>query len=113
MKIYLDDDRVTPDGYVRTYTVENTIDLIIKNNGNIEVVSLDNDLGLGLLEGREVMKWIEEQAYFNKLYPIPHLLIHSGNSVAVDEMARARFNAWKFWKGHGYSRLDFLNKEYK
>ena len=36
MNIYLDDDRVTPDGYVRTYTVENTIDLIIKNNGTAD-----------------------------------------------------------------------------
>lgn len=62
--------------------------------------------------GREVMKWIEEQAFHNTLLPIPHLLIHTGNTVAEDEMMRARFNAWKYWAGHGYSRLEYLQKHY-
>lgn len=113
MKIFLDDKRITPDGYVRTYSVEETIDLIKINNGEIETVSLDNDLGTGFAEGREVMKWIEEQAFHNTLIPIPHLVIHSGNPVAIDEMMISRFNAWKFWKRHGYNRIDFLDKDYK
>ncbi len=112
MKIYLDDERKTPDGFVRTYSVEETINLIKNNDGEVECVSLDNDLGTGFAEGREVMKWIEEQSFNNTLMPIPHLLIHSGNNVAVDEMMTARFNAWKFWKRHGYNRIDFLNKKY-
>jgi len=112
MKIFLDDTRTTPHGYIRTYSVDETITLIKKNNGKVETVSLDNDLGTGFSEGREVMKWIEEQAFHNTLLPIPHLIIHSGNNVAVDEMMMARFNAWKFWKRHGYNRIDFLNKNY-
>lgn len=112
MRIYLDDERSTPDGYIRTYTVEETIALIQTNNGDVETVSLDNDLGTGLKEGREVMKWIEEQAYHNTLLPIPHLIIHSGNPVAQDEMMTARYNAWKFWTQHGYSRLTWVTKNY-
>lgn len=112
MKVYLDDERKTPEGYERTFTVEQTIELIKANDGNVEAVSLDNDLGTGFREGREVMKWIEEQAYHNTLQPIPHLLIHSGNSVAVDEMMTARFNAWKYWRGHGYDRGEYLEKNY-
>ncbi len=108
MNIYLDDDRQTPDGYIRTYTVEDTIDLIKSNNGKVYRVSLDNDLGVGVREGREVMKWIEEQAFHNTLLPIPYLIIHSGNNVACDEMMTARFNAWKFWESHGYNREDYI-----
>lgn len=112
MKIYLDDERTTPEGYERTFTVEQTIELIKANDGNVEAVSLDNDLGTGFREGYEVMKWIEEQAYHNTLQPIPHLLIHSGNNVAVDNMMMARFNAWKYWRGHGYNRAEYLQKNY-
>ena len=111
-KIFLDDERATPEGYTRTFSVEQTIDLIKEHNGSIEVVSLDNDLGPGFRKGREVMKWIEEQAFHDTLLPIPHLLIHTGNTVAEDEMMRARFNAWKYWAGHGYSRLEYLQKHY-
>ena len=111
-KVYLDDDRVTPEGYHRTFTVEDTIDFIRANEGNIEIVSLDNDLGLGLREGYEVMNWIEEQAFNNTLQPIPHLFIHSGNSVAVDRMMMARKNAWQYWTNHGHDRSEFLTKDY-
>jgi hypothetical protein len=113
MKIYLDDIRTTPEGYIRTFTVEETIALIKENNGSIEAVSLDNDLGIGFREGREVMKWIEEQAFHNTLLPIPYLFIHSGNPVAEDEMMLARFNAWKFWTNHGYSHDEWLDKNYE
>jgi hypothetical protein len=102
IKIYLDDMRKTPDGFTRTYTVEETIELIKNNDGYIECVSLDNDLGDGLKEGREVMKWIEEQAFNNTLKPIKKLTIHSGNTVALDEMLKARHNAYKFWAQHGF-----------
>lgn len=111
-RIYLDDERETPEGYTRTFTVEQTIELIKANNGKIEAVSLDNDLGVGFQEGREVMKWIEEQAYHNTLLPIPHLIIHSGNNVAQDFMMMARANAWKYWKGHGHDRLEWLQKDF-
>lgn len=108
MNIYLDDERDTPEGYTRTYTVEETIALIKANDGHIYRLSLDNDLGAGYKEGREVLNWIEEQAFNNTLQPIPHIIIHTGNTVAQDQMMQSRHNAWKYWMGHGYNRIDYL-----
>ena len=112
MKIYLDDERQTPNGFVRTYTVEETIELIKQNNGNVETVSLDNDLGIGLQEGRKVLEWIEEQAYHNQLLPIPNIIIHTGNNVAMDNMMKSRYNAWKYWEKQGHSRIEWFQKDY-
>jgi len=108
LKIYLDDERKTPDGFRRTYTVSETIQLLMINNGKVHTLSLDNDLGIGVREGREVMKWIEEQAYFNTLKPIPYLIIHTDNPVAENDMMASRYNAWKYWNGHGYKKQDFI-----
>jgi hypothetical protein len=107
INIYLDDERETPQGYYRTYSVEETIELIKSNNGKIYCLSLDNDLGVGIREGREVLNWIEEQAFNNTLLPIPFIIIHSQNSSAVDYMMKARFNAWKYWQSHGHKREDY------
>ena len=112
MRIYLDDQRTTPPGWHRTYTVEETIQCIKDNEGNIEAISLDNDLGSGLEEGRKVMDWIEEQAFNNTLKPILHLLIHTDNPSAEDAMMKARYNAWKYWQKHGYSRAELYSQEY-
>jgi hypothetical protein len=112
MKIYLDDVRPTPIGFHRTYFVQETIDLILANEGNVEVVSLDNDLGIGYDEGKKVMQWIEEQAFKNTLQPIPNLIIHTDNSCAHDEMMTARYNAWEYWQGHGWDRYEVWSKDY-
>lgn len=108
INIYLDDERETPEGYIRTYNVEETIELIKQNNGNIYILSLDNDLGSGLEEGHKVMDWIEEQAFNNTLKPIGRLIFHTQNPGAEDKMMKARFNAWKYWEKHGYKREDWI-----
>lgn len=112
MKIYLDDIRPTPAGYRRTFFVEETIELIKANDGNVKIVSLDNDLGVGYEEGKKVMQWIEEQAFKNTLQPIPHLYIHTDNPSARDEMMQARYNAWKYWQGHGWNRGQVCDKDF-
>ena len=86
INIFLDDCRITPSGYVRTYTVEQTIALLEEYKGNIGIVSLDNDLGEGLKEGYNVAKWIEEQHYIND-YPLPNgIIVHSMNPIARNRM---------------------------
>ena len=55
-------------------------------------------------EGKHLAKWIEEQAYFNKLKPI-EWYVHSENSVAKDEIIAAMRNADKFWSGHRTPRV--------
>lgn len=108
VSIYLDDERPTPTGWIRTYSVQETIDLIRQHEGNIYQISLDNDLGVGLDEGYHVMNWIEKEAFNNTLKPIPHLMIHTGNSSARDRMMKARHNAWKYWTEHGYKRGEMI-----
>lgn len=81
MNIFLDDIRNAPIDFVRTYTVEETINLLKENRVNI--LSLDNDLGLNELEGRKVMDWIEEQFYTNSNFQLPQrIIVHSANASA-------------------------------
>lgn len=100
MHIFLDDLRDTPPGWTRTYTVEETINWLNhareKVGSRPECVSLDNDLGYRLTEGYKVARWIEEQAHeviYNPPYfmlGIPRkVIIHTANSRAANEMAKA------------------------
>ncbi len=86
MKVFLDDLRDTPDGWVRVYTVEETITLL--ESGVVTELSLDNDLGEGLLEGYKVLDWLEEKVYFNPHFRIPAITIHSANASRVEYMKR-------------------------
>jgi hypothetical protein len=89
--IYLDDVRSPPDdGYVLTKTVEDCTTLLRDNRGNVDVLSLDNDLGEPGIdkEGRAVVLWIVEQTEFCGVSFWPRMIrIHSANPVARDYMA--------------------------
>jgi hypothetical protein len=97
MKIYLDDLRETPKDYIRTYTVEQTIELL--STRKVTDLSLDNDLGDGLLEGYKVVDELEEFIYNDKTFPIPNITIHSANASRVDYMQRAIQNIYKIREG--------------
>jgi hypothetical protein len=86
MKIYLDDVRETPAGFVRTYTVEETIDLL-KNNF-IEELSLDHDLGTEKT-GYDVLLWIEREVVLNGYIPPGIMKVHSANPVGREKMTSA------------------------
>lgn len=79
MKVYMDDARQTPDGWVRTYTVEETI-AVLKTR-KVTALSLDNDLGDldPKTEGHNVLSFLEETVYFDPTFPIPELFVHSSN----------------------------------
>ncbi len=86
VNIFLDDCREAPKGFIRTYTVEETLSLLDYYEGNVGILSLDNDLGEGLREGWEVMAEIEK-AYYTKGYKLPDKIqIHSMNPVAGKRM---------------------------
>ncbi len=44
LKVYLDDERAAPDGWFRTYTVDETIYVLL--TADVEELSLDHDLGI-------------------------------------------------------------------
>lgn len=90
MKIFLDDCRQEPSGWARTHQVDETIGLLVKcqESGEVvEVVSLDNDLGADVLEGRKVLDWLEEMKHFNPDFNLPKkVVVHSANPVARQRM---------------------------
>jgi hypothetical protein len=89
MMIYLDDERPTPEGWVRTYTVRQTIDVLLNPNiPKITHLSLDNDLGEGQPEGFKVLDWLEQQVYNDPTFPVPVIMVHSANPVRRAHMLR-------------------------
>ena len=81
MKLYLDDTRTPPDkSWTLVRTVEECKELL--NKGEVTELSLDNDLGQGFLEGRELVKWMAE----NDKWPPNKPKVHSANIVAAAYM---------------------------
>lgn len=88
MKVFMDDVRATPVGWVRTYTVVETLALL--ETRQVQVLSLDNDLGDldPKTEGYNVLDRLEEWAYFDHSFPIPEIMVHSSNAARKDYMNR-------------------------
>ncbi|MBW6123127.1 hypothetical protein KZ843_09540 [Pseudomonas aeruginosa] len=87
MKVFLDDERSTPEGWVRTFWPDETIELL--KGGSVTELSLDHDLGdddRGT--GYTVLLWLEEQVALNGIVP-PTIRIHSANSSARLKMEAA------------------------
>ena len=92
MKVYLDDFRPTPDGWVRVYWPDEAIKLL--KTGNVEIISLDHDLGDDERgTGYDVVLWIEEAVATQAFIP-PEIRVHSANTSARNKM-EAGINAIK------------------
>lgn len=84
MNVYLDDERKTPDGYVRVYWPNEAIDLLKSNK--VELISLDHDLGDDARgTGYDVILWIEQAVFLDGFVP-PVMVVHSANSSARIKM---------------------------
>jgi len=84
MKVYLDDERQTPDGWERVYWPEEAIELL--KSGNVTEISLDHDLGDDERgTGYDVILWIEEAVVLDGFVP-PNIKVHSANSSARAKM---------------------------
>ncbi|MCM2370615.1 cyclic-phosphate processing receiver domain-containing protein [Aporhodopirellula aestuarii] len=84
MKVYLDDERTTPDGWHRVYWPDEAIELL--KTGTVTDISLDHDLGdddRGT--GYDVVLWIEEQVALHGFVP-PSVKVHSANVSARTKM---------------------------
>lgn len=87
MKIYLDDERKTPSGWTRVYWPDEVIEFLKK--GNVDVISLDHDLGDDSRgTGYDVLLWIEEKVSNTKYIP-PEIIIHTANISARRKMEAA------------------------
>ena len=111
MKLWVDDVRPAPDGYIWCRSVNETIATIITSeyrncnkptpvteifpdtNWNIKLIDIDHDAGDYASDGGDYIKildWLEETG---RNYPMH---IHSMNSVGVENMRRIiKRNGWK------------------
>lgn len=95
VKIYLDDLRNTPEGFIRTYSVNETIKLIevLESKGvQILLLDLDHDLGDYAFDGGDAIKLLDWLVERNTLYPIN---IHTMNGVGRDNMQRMIDRFWR------------------
>jgi hypothetical protein len=84
MRVFLDDERATPDGWVRAYWPSEVIALL--ETGAVEELSLDHDLGDDQRgTGYDVVLWVEEAVATRGFKP-PKMSVHSANSSAREKM---------------------------
>lgn len=84
MKLYLDDEREAPVGWVRVRWPEEAIELL--KTGQVTDLSLDHDLGDDERgTGYDVVLWIEEAVATGAFVP-PRMVVHSANTPARAKM---------------------------
>lgn len=84
VKVFLDDERAAPDGWIRVRWPDEAIELL--ETGNVSEISLDHDLGdddRGT--GYDVILWIEEAVVTQGFQP-PSIRVHSANPSARHKM---------------------------
>ena len=105
MKLWVDDVRPAPEGWLQVHSVNTAKEMIIANYPNIEGISLDHDSGIYNQFGGDyinVLKWLEEEEHEkNKKVVTFPIHIHSMNPVGVKNMRNIiQRNNWKeipFW----------------
>ncbi|MGL6263380.1 cyclic-phosphate processing receiver domain-containing protein [Aeromonas jandaei] len=83
MKLYLDDERKTPVGWIRVFWPDEAIAWL--KTEMVTEISLDHDLGDDRGTGYDVILWIENEVMTNHFIP-PKIHIHSENVSARIKM---------------------------
>jgi hypothetical protein len=96
IKLWLDDVRPAPEGFIWVKTAEEAI--LHLTHGMVSYISFDHDLGVGKT-GYDVASFIENRAYYykgsrNKI----DYDIHSSNPVGRLRIFLAMESAKRFWK---------------
>ena len=87
MRVYLDDERDTPPGWVRVYWPDEAIALL--ETGTVVELSLDHDLGDDARgTGYDVLLWIE-RAVAERGFAPPRMQVPSANPAARRRMLAA------------------------
>lgn len=101
MKIWVDDLRPAPDGYIWCQSTNQALRLIVPNISEVEVVDLDHDMGgnfggdaIGILQELERKSHRSEE--FKSSVEKIVFRLHSANPVGVQNMrAIIEKNGWK------------------
>lgn len=107
-KLWLDDRRTEPGGWVRTLTAPEAIALL--SDGSFSEVSLDHDLGcckqcladndecfipsecVHTGNGYHVACWLEERVALDPTFNVPEIHVHTDNASARIKMMQAVLN---------------------
>jgi len=83
LRLWIDDVRKAPYGYVWLKSVNSAIDFIEKNVNDIELIDIDHDAGDYYSDGGDYIKILDYLEFMRLSYPIH---IHSMNPVGVQNM---------------------------
>ena len=93
MKLWIDDVRPAPEGYVWCKSTLNALHTIYHNADDIEEIALDHDAGDYFQYGGDYIRLLDWLEATGRNYPIR---IHSANPVGVANMrAIIEKNGWK------------------
>lgn len=98
MKLWLDDIRPAPEGYIWCKSVNEAkkeigITELVYGGCNIELIDIDHDAGEYAFDGGDYIKLLDWFEITGRNYPIR---IHSQNPVGVENMRRIiERNGWK------------------
>jgi len=88
MKVYLDDERIAPEGWVQVRWPDEAIKLL--QTGEVTNLSLDHDLGDDQRgTGYDVLLWIEQEVVSSQFTPPAKIEVHSANPPARKRMQAA------------------------
>lgn len=95
MKVWLDDTRRAPKGWVLCQTPWDFRELVKRFSPSITHMSFDHDLGSGCENGHDVAKMVEEMAFTNpsSLHPDIIFYVHSANPMGARQIQSALNNA--------------------
>ena len=96
MKVFLDDKRETPAGWVRVFWPDEAIALL--ETGEVSEISLDHDLGDDQRgTGYDVILWVEKAVMTRGFRP-PQMQVHSANSSARRKMELGIAQITTYWQ---------------
>ena len=88
MKVYLDDERVAPAGWIQVRWPDEAIKLL--QAGAVTHLSLDHDLGDDQRgTGYDVLLWIEHEVALCRFIPPASIEVHSANPAGRKRMLAA------------------------
>lgn len=99
IKLWVDDERQPPEGWIWAKTFDEAVDAI--NHNELEIISLDHDLGIQSKTGYELAKWLSQNQKWPSL-----VNIHSANPVGVQNI---EFEV-KFYNKH-FGSISQITKE--
>jgi hypothetical protein len=98
MRVFLDDERAVPEGWVGTHWPSETIELL--KRGDVTELSLDHDLGDDARgTGYDVLLWLEEAVATRGFKPPNSIRVHSANCSARQKMEAAIRSIERFARG--------------